>query len=228
MPLCIFSGVIACNKSFYIRFAFLRHEDIDSYRWVISQVQELYTRVGQADGPEVVLTDKEDALIAGLQEVMSRSHLMLCIWYINKNVLRRATKYFPTSEEVKAWMDLWYKVCQALTLAEYEQARGELQVADLPRIPDHRNSLFEYVDKEYLSNSNNQKHCYYWTNRITHFNKRFTSTAEGVMLISKERSKVLWVICLKWWLQSRRRLKISSGKFTFNIPRIKMETLRLP
>ncbi len=27
MPLCIFSGVIACNKSFYIGFAFLWHED---------------------------------------------------------------------------------------------------------------------------------------------------------------------------------------------------------
>lgn len=76
-------------------------------------------------------------------------------------------------------MDLWYKVCQASTLPEYEQARAELQIADPPRIPDHQSSLFQYVDKEYLSNDNNLKHCYYWTNRITHFNKRVTSTAEG-------------------------------------------------
>ena len=138
----------------------------------------MYTRVGQANGPEVVLTDREDLLIAGLQEVMPRIHHMLCIWHINKNVLG-ATKYFPTSEAVKAWMDLWYKVCQALTLAEYEQAHGELQIGDPPRIPNHRNGLFEYIDKEYLSNGNNQKHCYYWTNCITHFNKRATSTAEG-------------------------------------------------
>lgn len=75
--------------------------------------------------------------------------------------------------------DLWYKVCQALTLPEYEQARAELQIADPARIPDHQNSLFQYVDKEYLGNDNKQKHCYYWTNRITHFNKRVTSTAEG-------------------------------------------------
>lgn len=75
--------------------------------------------------------------------------------------------------------DFWYKVCQALTLAEYEQTCGELQVADPSRIPDHRDSLFEYVDKEYLSNGNNRKHCYYWTIHITHFNKRATSTAEG-------------------------------------------------
>lgn len=110
---------------------------------------------------------------------MPASHHMLCIWHIDKNVLGRATKFFPPAELVKAWMDLWHKVCQASTLPEYEQARAELQIADPPRIPDHQSRLFQYVDKEYLSNDNNQKHCYYWTNCITHFNKRVTSTAEG-------------------------------------------------
>lgn len=97
MPLCIFSGVTACNKSFYVGFAFLRHEDKDSYHWVVSQILELYTRVEQEDGPEVVLTDKENTLIASLQEVMPASHHMLYIWHINKNVLGRATKFFPTA-----------------------------------------------------------------------------------------------------------------------------------
>lgn len=106
MPLCIFSGVTACNKTFYIGFAFLRHEDKDSYHWVLSQILELYIRVVQEDGLEVVLTDKEDALIAGLEEVMPASHHMLCNWHINKNVLGRATKFFPTAGLVKGWIDL--------------------------------------------------------------------------------------------------------------------------
>lgn len=59
MPLCIFSGVTAPNKTFYIGFAFLRHEDKDSYHWILSQILELYTRVGQDDGPEVVLRIKK-------------------------------------------------------------------------------------------------------------------------------------------------------------------------
>lgn len=46
MPLCIFRGVTAWNKSFYIGFAFLQHEDKDSYYWVMTQVKELYIRVG--------------------------------------------------------------------------------------------------------------------------------------------------------------------------------------
>ena len=164
MPLSIFSGVTACNKSFYIGFAFLRHEDKDSYHWVLSQVHELYTRVGQENGAEVVLTDKDDALIAGLGEAMTTSHRILCVWHINKNVMARATKFFEGSDQVKAWMDKWYKVCQAPTLAEYQQARGELQIADPIRIAEHRDNLFEYIDREYLANGNNEKHCYYRTN----------------------------------------------------------------
>lgn len=179
MPLCIFNGVSACNKSFYIGFAFLQHEDKDSYHWVLSKVLELFRRVGVEEGPKVVLTDKEDALIAGLEQAMPASYHILCVWHINKNILARAAKFFPRPDEIQSWMDLWYKVCQAPTLAEYEKARMELQTAEPALIRDHRDSLFEYVDREYLANGINEKHCQHWTNRITHFNKRVTSTLQG-------------------------------------------------
>ena len=179
MPLCIFNGVSASNKSFYIGFAFLRHEDKDSHHWILSKVQELFRRVGKEEGPKVVLTDNEDALIAGLEEAMPASYHILCVWHINKNILARATKFFPRPEEIQAWMDIWYKVCQALTLAEYEQARAELRRADPAHIRDHRESLFEYVDREYLANGNNEKHCHYWTNRIAHVIKRVGPTVQG-------------------------------------------------
>lgn len=179
MPLCIFNGVSASNKSFYIGFAFLRHEDKDSHHWILSRVRELFKRVGKEEGPKVILTDKEDGLIAGLEEVMPASYHILCVWHINKNILARATKFFPRPEEIQAWMDLWYKVCQAPTLGEYEQARVELRIADPAHIRDHRESLFEYVDREYLANGNREKHCRYWTNRIAHFLKQVGPTVQG-------------------------------------------------
>ncbi len=178
MPLYILSGITACNKSFYIDFAFLRHEDKDSYGWVMTQVKELYTRVGQEDGLEVDLTDKEYALIGNLHEIMPSTHHMLCVWHINKNIQARASKYISEKKPCQAWMELWHKVCQAATLAEYNQARAELEIADPPLIEDHRDSLFQYANREYLANGNNQKHCSFLTNGIRHFNKRVTSTAE--------------------------------------------------
>ncbi len=144
----------------------------------MTQVKELYIRVRQEDGPEVVLTDKEDALIGNLHEIMPANHHMLCVWHINKNIQARASKYFFEKELYKAWMELWHEVCQAATLAEYNQARAEREIADPPLIAKNRDSLFQYADREYLANGNNQKHCYFWTNGIRHFNKRITSTAE--------------------------------------------------
>ncbi len=98
MPLCILRGITVCNKSFYIGFTFLRHKDKDSFNWVMTQVKELYTRVGQKDGPEVVLTDKEDAPIGNLDKIMTETHHMLCVWNINKNIQARASKYFSEKE----------------------------------------------------------------------------------------------------------------------------------
>ncbi len=84
MPLCILSGITACNKSFYISFAFLWDKDKDSYGWVMTKVKELYTRIGQEDRPEVVLIDKKDALIGNSHKMMPATHCILCVWHINK------------------------------------------------------------------------------------------------------------------------------------------------
>ena len=110
---------------------------------------------------------------------MPSPHYMLCVWYTNKKIQARASKYFSEKEPCQAWMELWDKICQAATLAEYNQARAELEIVDPPLIAEFRDSLFQYADREYLANENNQKHCYFWTNGIRHFNKRVTSTAEG-------------------------------------------------
>ena len=147
MPLCILSGITACNKSFYIGFVFLLHEDKDSYNRVMTQVKELYIRVRQEDGPEVVLTDKEDALIGNLHEIMPATHHMLCVWHINKNIQARASKYFSEKEPCQVSMELWHKVCQAAAFAEYNQAGAELEIADLPLIAEKRDRLFQSADR---------------------------------------------------------------------------------
>ena len=105
MPLCILSGITVCIKSFYIGFAFLQHGDKDLDGWVMAKVKELYTRVGQENGPEVVLTHKEDALIGNLHEIMPATHYMLCVWHINKNIQSPASKYFSEIELFQTWME---------------------------------------------------------------------------------------------------------------------------
>ena len=121
----------------------------------MTQVKELYPWVGQEDGPEVVLTDKEDTLIGNLHKIIPATHHIFCVWHINKNIQAGASKYFFEKELFQAWMELWHKVCQAATLAGYNQARAKLEIADPPLIEEYRDSLFHYADREYLANGNN-------------------------------------------------------------------------
>lgn len=135
--------------------------------------------MGQNDGAAIILIDKEDALINVFSKKMPAGHHLLCKWHISKNVLARATKYFDHSDNVQKWLHLWKKVCEAPTFEAYQQAQAQLCIQDPPSIPAHRDSLFEYIDKEYLAAGNNQKHCYYATNSICHFGKRVISISKG-------------------------------------------------
>ncbi len=121
MPLCIFTVVTTFNKFFYIHFIYLRHKGKHLYHWGLSQLYELYTRVGQ-EKAEVWFKDEDDTLITGLEEIMTNSYHILFVCHINKNVLACKTKFFERPDLVKARMNKWHKLCQAPTFAEYLRA----------------------------------------------------------------------------------------------------------
>ena len=79
---------------------------------------------------------------------MPASYHLLCKQHISKNVLLRATKFFDHSDDVQKWLQLWKEVCEAPKFQAYQQARAELRIQDPPPIPAHRDSLFEYIDRE--------------------------------------------------------------------------------
>lgn len=120
MLLCILTGTTSYNKTFYIGFAFIRYEDITSYRWLIQTVRQVYCQVGQDNSTVIILMDKEDALIKALLEKIPAGHHLLCKWHISKNILACATKYFDHSDNVQKWLHLWKEVCEAPTFEAYQ------------------------------------------------------------------------------------------------------------
>ena len=84
----------------------MRHEDIASYRWLIKTMCKVYCQVGQTDGANITLTDKEDALIKALSEEMPAAHHLFCKWHNSKNVLAHATKFFDHLDNVQKWLQL--------------------------------------------------------------------------------------------------------------------------
>ena len=96
MPLVILTSTTACNKTFYV--AFLCHED------AVSHIKIIWVDIRRSDGPEITVTDKEEALIGALEEGLPATKLLLCQWHINKNVLARVKTeaYFADTEAQQA------------------------------------------------------------------------------------------------------------------------------
>lgn len=46
----------------------------------------------------IIFTTKNNASILGLNKVMATNHYIICIWYINKNVMAYAIKFFKETD----------------------------------------------------------------------------------------------------------------------------------
>ena len=181
LPLCIATSTTACNKTFYVAFAFLRHEDQPSYNWFVEQLKEVFNTC-ESRGPEVIFTDKEDALINSLENNFPESHHLLCTWHINKNLTARIKTggYFNNKEDLKRWLDVWYALVYAQTEDQYNDCVTQLRLTDPGTTAKYPNkSLFEYIKAEYLDGGNKEKHVRCWTKRLTTFGKTTTQTAES-------------------------------------------------
>lgn len=85
MPLLHFVGLSNVGKSFSIAFCFLKSELKSDYIWALNAFSACFNKC-----PDVFVTDYEMALINASYEVFPNTANLLCIWHINKNVLKIA------------------------------------------------------------------------------------------------------------------------------------------
>jgi MULE transposase domain len=89
MPLLNIVGSTCTNKTFYISFCFMADETEESYRWALTQLHGLFSpdRV-----PEVMVIDRDLALLNAIGKVFPWCYRQLCIWHIEKNILVHTAK----------------------------------------------------------------------------------------------------------------------------------------
>ena len=76
MPMLHIVGVSTCNDSFSVAFTFLSSEREEDYDWALNNVKRI-VRTNQL--PDVVVTDRELALMAALRTHFPKAHNMLCV-----------------------------------------------------------------------------------------------------------------------------------------------------
>jgi hypothetical protein len=85
MPLLNVVGIITTFRSFNAGFAFISDETEKEYVWALKSFSVVVV-------PTVVVTDRELFLIKALTTVFPLTHILLCVWHVNKNVVADCKK----------------------------------------------------------------------------------------------------------------------------------------
>jgi hypothetical protein len=101
MPLLNIIGISSVNLPFFVAFCFLAKEEEDDYTWAMKQLRLLLLNNIQ---PQVMMTDRDLALINAIHMIFSCTKNVICIWYVEKNVLIHASAAFKKEEDIKTFM----------------------------------------------------------------------------------------------------------------------------
>ena len=173
MPLLIIMGFTALGTSFYIAKVFLDGEEFEDFNWAIEQLKELYVLLG-LKGPVVIVTDRDLALMNAIEVNYPEVYNILCVWHINRNVLKNCKAAFATQEDWEEFLAAWHAVVYAHTPAEYEEAWKRLET----QYREEHEEEVDYLQTTWL-NEHKERFCKAWTNEVLHFNTLTTSRVES-------------------------------------------------
>ncbi|XP_028068917.1 uncharacterized protein LOC114271500 [Camellia sinensis] len=90
--------------TFSVATAYLQIEQDDNYAWAL---QTLHDLMDDNDLPEVIVTDRELALMNAIENTFPNAGHLLCRWHINKNVLAKCKKMFGTKKKWDKFNTAW-------------------------------------------------------------------------------------------------------------------------
>ena len=165
IPLCEFVGFTCTGKNFCIAFAFMVHEDVPAYEWVLNELKILLG----PHVPEAFVTDRERGLLPALKLVFPNVQHLLCWVHITRNCENRAFKVTGSLElAAKFKSNCWGLFCSE-SQQTFETRKRALYAAWSP-YP----SLMPYVQSTWLTEYETSIiRC--WTDRVMHFGTRTTN-----------------------------------------------------
>lgn len=172
MPLFHMVGFDCNYRTFTAGWCFLSNEDIEAYSWTLGRLAEHLHPHG---GPQVIVTDRELALMAAIEIVFPRAKHMLCIWHINQNILANCRKKLGSNE---AWAEFEADTKNMMyantTEVYYEMMESFTQKYSLGKPRE----AVEYCKRSWF-NKYPDKFIYAFSTGTSTFNSRATSRVEG-------------------------------------------------
>lgn len=114
MPLLEIVGVTSTNSTFSIAFVLMDEEKESNYTWALNCLKSTFDGY---DGPYVIVTDRELALMNACANVFPTSNRLLCRWHISENIKNNCKK--PLKDTWPSFKKAWEKLLGSSSRTEY-------------------------------------------------------------------------------------------------------------
>ena len=169
------------NTTFYVVFCFMLKETIEFYIWAMTRLKILYEHLELSLSLTAVI-DMKRVLMSAIETIFLFINHMLCIWYINKNVLVKCKREFDTAD---VW-NIFYVEWRQLINVETEDTFNELWTDFAVKYRSHL-EMIEYLTFIYYSIRQRFVKCF--TNQMKHFLIITTSRDESDHAALKKQLK---------------------------------------
>ncbi|GAU16800.1 hypothetical protein TSUD_200430 [Trifolium subterraneum] len=180
LPLLEIVGTTSTNLTFNVGFAYMESEKTDNYRWALEKLKGLFTK--QDILPQVIVTDRELALMNAIESVFPHAVNLLCTWHVNKNVSARCSVLVP-----KDMRDLVKNLCNNVVFSSNEVEYG-LNLNEFEQTCVNSSKFLDYVKNSWLNNYK-ERFVAAWNNKVMHLGNT-TSNRAAITLISDEFERV--------------------------------------
>ncbi|XP_058769876.1 PKS-NRPS hybrid synthetase cheA-like [Vicia villosa] len=169
-PLFEIVGMTSTELTFAVAFAYMECEQTESYIWVLDKLKQLFVKKDVV--PQVILTDRDLALMKAVEVVFPTTHNLLCRFHINQNVGMKCKEY--VMKDMRETIGtLWKDVVWASNEVEYGVRFQYLEQACFACT-----NFLDYVKNTWLI-PHRQRFVGAWINLVLHFGNTTTNRVES-------------------------------------------------
>lgn len=162
------------NTSFSLGFALVQGESSEDYRRIIGVLVDILLQFSLPN-PGIFVTDRDLALLGALRHWFQSVPIILCIFHIQRDVLRVCKTHF-TGQGQEAWETfhaLWNKVINSATETEFSENWAAMQ----HQYNETHEACIQYLSSTWIPHASKFVHAF--VDRLAHFGHLSTQRVEA-------------------------------------------------
>ncbi|KAJ1434374.1 MULE transposase domain [Sesbania bispinosa] len=183
LPLLEVVGVTSTKLTFSVAFAYIEQEKLDNFMWVLEKIRSMILVTDVS--PEVIVTDRDIALMNAVEKVFPVSSHLLCQFHIAKNVKAKCKILVSNTLKWQPIMDVWMSLMHSPTEADFE-----MNLAHFEQVCSTWGLFRTYVNHTWLM-PHKEKFVDAWINKNMHLGTTTTNRVESAHSRLKKCFKIV-------------------------------------